>query len=203
MALDIQKRRDFLIVNNVNVYGLENSFRMSKFPKKVDIEKCTFEMTDTIKKLAAAPIGSGHDNFLKGIVVQFDVTFTIKVWTEAERYHWFDIVSSQSTMHKISEMNFDECFCEYVTENTKGEMQRLKAEYNGDPTPENYLRLLYNCPTGMKLTAGITTNYQQLKTIYNQRKTHRLPEWREFCKFIEELPMFSTLILEGGDSVNE
>jgi hypothetical protein len=60
--------------------------------------------------------------------------------------------------------------------------------FNADPAPENYLRLLYNIPVCFKLTAGMTTNYQQLKTIYQQRKTHRLPEWKAFCKWIETLP---------------
>jgi hypothetical protein len=72
-------------------------------------------------------------------------------------------------------------------------MKRLRDIYNADPTTENYLALLYNCPTGLKLTAGITTNYRQLKTIYKQRKTHRLKEWRDFCNWIETLP-FSDLI---------
>lgn len=175
-------------VKNVKVYGLENSFRVSKFPMAIDTEECTEQFTDRIKTLGEAPRGSGHDNFLKGIVVQFDLTFTVKAWTEAERYHWFDIVSSQSTMHRISRMNYDKCFCKYVTEQTKREMTRLRAIYNNNPTPDNYLYLLYNCPTGLMLTAGITTNYQQLKTIYGQRKTHRLPEWREFCEWIETLP---------------
>ena len=181
------------LVNNVKIYGLENSFRVSKFPMQVDINNCTEEFTDKIKSLASCEKGSGHDNFLKGIVVQFDLSYTVKAWTEAERYHWFDIVSSQSSMHRISKMNYDECFCNYVTDNTKTEMERLKEIYNNYPTPENYLYLLYNCPVGLILTAGITTNYQQLKTIYSQRKNHRLPEWREFCKFIETLP-YSELI---------
>lgn len=90
-------------------------------------------------------------------------------------------------------MNYDECFCGYVTDNTKNEMNRLKEIYNKTKNTEDYLTLLYNCPTGAVLTAGITTNYQQLKTIYAQRKNHRLPEWRDFCKWIETLP-YSELI---------
>lgn len=183
------------IVDNVKVYGLENSFRVSKFPMAVDTEKCDSEYTLTIERLAQSEMGSGHDNALKGIVVQFDLSFTIKAWTEAERYHWFEIVSSQSTMHKISKMNYDECMIDYVTENTKSELNRLKEIYNKSGDSEDYLRLLYNCPTGLILTAGITTNYRQLKTIYSQRKNHKLPEWKEFCKWIETLP-FATLITE-------
>lgn len=187
------------LISNVNVYGLENSFRVSKYPMSVDAGKCTSDYTPTTKKLGQAARGSGHDNFLKGIVVQFDLSFTIKAWTEAERYHWFDIVSSQSTMHKISAMNYDLCMCNYVTDNTKKEMEHLRDIYNETKDPEDYLALLYNCPTGLILTAGITTNYQQLKTIYNQRKAHRLPEWRDFCKFIETLP-YSELIT-GDDGM--
>ncbi len=181
------------IINNVKVYGIENSFRVSKFPMSVDVEKCNADYTNTTKRLGRAERGSGHDNFLKGIIVQFDLSFTIKAWTEAERYHWFDIVSSQSTMHRLSSMNFDECFCEYVTDNTKNEMNRLKYIFNKTKNLEDYLTLLYNCPTGTILTAGITTNYQQLKTIYAQRKMHRLPEWRLFCEWIKTLP-YSELI---------
>lgn len=183
----------YKLVDNVKVYGLENSFRVSKFPMQVDVKKCTDEFTGRIRSLAGCEKGSGHDNFLKGIIIQFDLSFTVKAWVEAERYHWFDIISSQSSMHRISKMNYDECFCGYITNNTKAEMEHLKYIYNNDPTPENYLHLLYNCPVGLILTAGITTNYQQLKTIYSQRKNHRLPEWHEFCKWIEELP-YSELI---------
>ena len=64
---------------------------------------------------------------------------------------------------------------------------------------KRYLEILYSNPCGFKLTAGMTTNYRQLKTIYSQRKTHRLPEWREFCAWVETLPMFKELCL-GGDT---
>ena len=56
-------------------------------------------------------------------------------------------------------------------------------------------------PSGLELTARMTTNYRQLKTIYAQRKNHRLPEWRRFCEWIEDLPM-SELIIGGNDGAN-
>lgn len=186
------------VVSNVEVFGLERSFKESKYPMSVATEECRGEYTKTIERLAKSPKGSAHDNFLKGILVRFDLTFTVKAWTEAERYHWFEIVSSQSTMHRISEMNYDECMIEYVTENTVNEMKRLLETYNENPASENYLMLLYNCPVGIKLTAGMSTNYQQLKTIYAQRKNHKLPEWRAFCEWIKTLP-YSELITGDGE----
>ena len=67
-------------------------------------------------------------------------------------------------------------------------IKELSATYNRTRDPEDYLRLLMSNPCGFRLTAGMTTNYRQLKTIYAQRRTHRLPEWRTFCAWIETLP---------------
>ena len=184
-----------MMINNVKIYGLRDSFKASKYPMSTDVSKCDDLITDNIISLARSPKGSGHDNFLNGVIVQFDLTFSIKAWTEAERYHFLDFVSSQSTMHRISQLDINEQCNSYVTENTKKELQRLKDIYNTDKTPENYLAMLYNVPTGFRLTARMTTNYRQLKTIYSQRKNHRLPEWREFCKWIEDLPYSKELIV--------
>ena len=182
------------MIKNVNIYGLENSVRASKYPMSVDTDNCSTEMTPTVKKLASCEPGTGHDQFLTGIIVQFDLTFSLKAWTEMQRYHFIDFVSSQSTMHRAAKFSIDEQCNEYVTENTINEVKSLVERYNESQSAEDYLTLLYNLPTGFRLTARMTTNYRQLKTIYRQRKSHRLPEWREFCKWIESLP-FSELIV--------
>lgn len=174
------------VVSNWKVYGLEDSIRASKYPKSVDVEKCTDEITDTVRKLASCKKGEGHDQFLTGIIVQFDLTFSIKAWVEAERYHFLDFVSSQSTMHKITKFDPAMQCNEYVCGETLMLLYKLIETYNKNPTAENYLKLLYNVPVGFRLTARMTTNYRQLKTIYSQRRNHRLPEWREFCAWIEE-----------------
>lgn len=201
------------IVNNVKVYGLEDSIRRAKFPMSVDVNALTTDMTEGIAKLAKCERGSGHDNWLKGVIVQFDLTFTNKVWPEAERYHWLDFVSSQSTMHRITRFDLDKAYIHYVDKRIIDVMKEKVNEYNElceawvpqsceaieeheERKREKYLEVLYNNPAGFKLTAGMTTNYLQLKTIYAQRKNHRLPEWKVFCKWIEELPM-SELITGG------
>ena len=187
------------VVSNVAVYGLEKSIKRSKYPKSVDINKCTAEITKGVEALANCQTGTGHDQFLTGIIVQFDLTFTIKAWTEGERYHWLDFVSSQSTMHKIARFNIAKQCIKYVHPGIVEIVEGLVSIYNEDPTPENYLKLLYNVPVGFKLTAGMTTNYRQLKTIYQQRKNHRLPEWRQFCEWIETLPMSEFITGKGGE----
>jgi hypothetical protein len=176
------------IVDNCAVYGIADSVKASKYPMAVDTENCSPVITDRVIQLAGCAPGTGHDQFLTGIIVQFDLTFSIKAWVEAERYHFFDFVSSQSTMHRITSFDLNAQCNDYVSPYTVGHCQVLIDQYKADPTPENYLRVLYNIPVGFRLTARMTTNYRQLKTIYQQRKNHRLPEWREFCKWMETLP---------------
>lgn len=183
------------IISNVQVYGLEESIKRSKYPMSTDTSTCTTEPTKTTYSLGRASVGSGHDNWLNGVIVQFDLTFTNKAWVEAERYHFLDFVSSQSTMHRITKFNLDKAYIEYTDPRMIEIMQQLVDQYNADPTPDNYLKVLYSNPAGFKITAGMTTNYRQLKTIYYQRKNHRLPEWRVFTEWIESLPSFKELIL--------
>lgn len=195
------------VVSNVNIYGLEESVKGSKYPMATDLSKVTSEVTERTVKLANAKTGSGHDNFLNGIVVQFDLTFTNKAWVEAERYHFLDFISSQSTMHRITKFDLDQAYIEYtdpriveiMKEKVKDyndlqeEIKNLKIEGKDVRTlmelgARKYLEILYSNPAGFKLTARMTTNYRQLKTMYFQRRTHRLPEWRAFCEWVETLP---------------
>lgn len=182
-----------MICNNVQVYGLEESIRGAKFPMSVDIDNLNYELTNGIKNLAQSERGAGHDQWLTGIIVQFDLTMTVKMSVEAERYHFLDFVSSQSTMHRICKFDLDEAYIEYVDPRIIEIMKEKVSEYNNmsedDPNrQEQYLKILYSNPCGFKLTARMTTNYRQLKTIYAQRKNHRLNEWKDFCRWIETLP---------------
>lgn len=150
-------------------------------------------------KLTKAPLNSGHPNFLSGIIVSMDVTFTNKVYVEWQRYHFQQIITSQSTMHRLSKFDLDEAFIEYVDPIIIHHLKYLQKNYNENPTKENYLKLLYSCPSGLKLTARITTNYLQLMNMYSQRRNHRLPEWQEFSKqLVEELPLFYELLEANG-----
>lgn len=189
----------YYLVDNVNVYGLPESVKASKYPMATDTDSCTPEITDRTWKLAGCAPGTGHDQFLTGIIVQFDLTFSIKAWVEAERYHFFDFVSSQSTMHRITKFDLNQQCNGYVSLGIIRICEQLIDQYNKQPTDENYLRVLYNIPTGFRLTARMTTNYRQLKTIYHQRKNHRLPEWRDFCRWIELLPYSGLITGKEGE----
>lgn len=208
------------IINDVRVYGFEESIKASKYPMAVNTAELSSDITKTTTNLASCGMGEGHDNFLNGVIVQFDLTFTNKAWVEAERYHFFDFVSSQSTMHRITKFDLDKAYIEYVDSRIVEIMKEKVAEYNridfewktgltpqsveiqqahAEEMKRRYLEILYSNPCGFKLTARMTTNYRQLKTIYHQRKNHRLPEWKVFCKWVESLPYFKELILSKSN----
>jgi len=184
------------VISNVHVYGLEEAIKGSKYPMSVDLAKVTDEIKETTIKLAQCGTGEGHDNFLNGILVTFDLTFTNKAWVEAERYHFLDFISSQSTMHRMARFNLDNAYIEYTDPRMIEIMKEKVKAYNdllaSNPEDPNlkkmYLELLYSNPAGFKITAKMTTNYRQLKTIYKQRRTHRLPEWQAFCDWVLTLP---------------
>ena len=207
------------VISNLNIFGLTDSMWASGYPMSTEIgdldepsqsliyyclyrddkdsqDKTIQNAVARAERLGRSPLGSGHDNYLNGCVAQFDLTFTVKAWTEAERYHFFDFVSSQSTMHRLQKMDVSESCIEYVDGRVTDVVEELVRKYNENPTLENRLKMLYSCPTGLKLTARMTTNYRQLKTIYHQRKNHTLPEWRRFCQqLVDEFPMFEELCL--------
>ena len=195
------------VISNVKIYGFDDAVLGSKYPMATDLSKLNNEVTNTVVKLATSKQGEGHDNFMNGIIVQFDLTFTNKAWVEAERYHFLDFISSQSTMHRITKFDLDKAYIEYVDPrmidimkekvNAYNElMDKIKqSKENGedvknieDKAKKMYLEVLYSNPAGFRLCAKMITNYRQLKTMYKQRRNHRLPEWQAFCDWCETLP---------------
>ena len=100
-------------------------------------------------------------------------------------------------MHRLKEMDFNVVFDKSVDPFIIEVMKELQITYKDSPTEENWLKFLMSCPVGLKLTARMTTNYRQLKTMYAQRKNHRLPHWKEFCGWLESLPLSGLITKEG------
>ena len=186
-------------ISDVKIYGLNESMVAAGYPMRSEVNDLDEDIINrnyckSLDKLATCKPGTGHDNYLKGIVVQFNLTFSLKAWLQAERYNWLDFVSSTSTMHRITKMDIGSQCNKYVWKNSIAQLEGAVRHYNSiedknsEEAKEMFLTIIYNIPSGFELTARMTTNYLQLKTIYRQRKQHKLPEWREFCKWIETLP---------------
>lgn len=214
------------IVSNVRVYDLPESMVAAGYPMRTDTEQHSITNKDMARcqnLVSATKSGNmAHAQFLTGIRVNFDLTFSNKAWVEAERYRFLEFVSSQSTMHCITKFDLNEQYNEYVDPRiieimrekvdvynkllsiidkvkhceTENKNQKIKMlEQLEEIRKEKYLEILYSNPAGFLLTARLTTNYRCLRNIYIQRKDHRLPEWKEFCKWIETLPYAEELLV--------
>ena len=194
-------------ISNIKVYDLEESMRAAGYPMRTDLDE-TLDFTKdwgrAQRLTKASRFNAAHAQFLTGILVNFDLTFSNKAWIEAERYRFLNFVSSQSTMHCITKFGLRKQCNEYVDERIITIVQEYIDLYNSLTAQDEetiefkknlYLKILYNLPSGFQLTARMTTNYRCLLNIYNQRHDHRLPEWREFCnQLLEELPFFKELV---------
>lgn len=117
-------------IENVEVYGLKRAIKSAKYAKSVDVTSLNDTLTKGIKACANCNAGEGHDTFLKGVTVQFDLTFSNKAWIEWERYHFADIVTSQSTMHKATEFKLKQQCNKYVDDRIIDIVQAKIDEYN-------------------------------------------------------------------------
>lgn len=207
-----------MIISNLKVYDLEESLLASGYAMRTELDEIA--VTDkTLKRarnLTKASNGNGaHGQFLTGIRVNFDLTFSLKAWVEAERYRFLEFVTSQSTMHRITEFDIKKQCNEYVDDRIIKIVEEKVEQYNGillaikneeylehgytlegmqELAKDAYLRVLYNIPSGFELTARMTTNYRCLLNIYVQRHDHRLPEWRKFCELLLQLPYFKDFV---------
>lgn len=200
-------------VDNVRIYGIEESIIASGYPMQTE----TFNMNEINLKdkdlkramhLGNAVAGSGHDCFAKGVTVQFDLQVPEYIWRQLDRYHFIDYVSSQSKMHRILKMDIDKACNKYVTSALISNLNDLIVFYNGADKriehiekngfniddervkkmyqlklrngeivssidkKELFNMIIANTPSGIMLTARMTTNYLQLKSIVNQRSNH-------------------------------
>ena len=208
-------------ISNVKVYDLEESivacrnamrlkpsdyFENPNCPKTVDQTEDWRKSLERAIKLAKAPSNSGHANFLTGIRVSFDIKYPNYISPEMQRYHWFDIVTSSSKMHTLIKTADDpSCYNKYVRPEALALMRHLMQSYNmacetgtAEDQYEAFMQLVSNCPQGIELFMRVSTNYMQLRTIYAQRKNHKLKEdWGAICKMIESLPYAKEFLLDS------
>ena len=170
-------------IENIQIYNVDNAKLASGFPMQGEVKNADKRSL----KLALATPGSGHDCWLKGVLVIADITAPTYWWPQFQRYHFADIVSSQSAMHCITKFELVEQCNEYVTKESIDQTRQHIINYNAAPTQRNFNILMANCPQGLMKKAQITTNALQLKTIYAQRKNHKLEEWNVFCETIQDI----------------
>ena len=175
------------------------------------LEGSTIEVDEQLKKfgkyyrrgkaLGLVKPGSGHNSMFKGVTFNMVIDFPLYWLKEYQRYHFTDIISSQSTMHKILEFNLDDMFTDEVDPRAIEIIKDLKEQYNLEQDKDKkkviWRRLINTLPDGFHMSMGITMNYLQAISIVGQRKNHKLSEWRDdFVPFLLDLPLFKTFMIK-------
>lgn len=212
------------------VWGFEHAIRGMRNPKnswnrmdstwqsKCGTDEMVFVICENDMKLAQNLIkgGTEHAKFLRMIHVVVDVDMPRYWWSEMDTYH-FNTKNSCSTMHKL--LNNDNPITEDLFvmceedkewwESTVNKLEELRQKYktiqgtSKDTRAMNRLlvRAKRMLPEGFLQLRTWDTNYAELRSIYFQRRFHRLKEeWVDtFCKWVESLPYAKELITYKGE----
>lgn len=171
---------------------------------------------DLARMIRLSTSGTDHRKFMRMMPVYVRVTAPLYWWKEFDTYKVGTVRNSCSTMHKITAKEFDitDFSCEHMISDSKmllhdtidilndyrsyyrlwEELQEtVKIENEWKEKKDIWWQMIQLLPSSYNQTANVMMNYEVLANIYKSRKDHKLDEWREFCKWIEELP-YSELI---------
>lgn len=175
----------------------------------LDEYKLGYADKDLMRRLVMA--GTDHRKFMRMMPVYVRITAPLYWWKEFDTYKVGTVANSCSTMHKITEKEFE--WGDFSTEH----LIRVRDSHLGDTVPtlvfdsvirglnfwrsrylktkskDDWWQLIQLLPSSYNQTRNVMMNYEVLANIYKSRKDHKLDEWRGFCKWIEELP-YSELI---------
>ena len=201
-------------IENIEVFGWRAAIRGmrnpmnsweksdSKFDIGVNINYLQFECYAVgpndlalMKKLVKA--GLDHSKFMRMINVFMDITAPLYWWKEFDTYKVGTVANSCSTMHKIQvkEFTVDNFSNEHL--NTLGEhllsetvkFLNVNRDYYLETKDKKYWwQMIQLLPSSYNQKRTVMLNYEVLANIYQHRRSHKLDEWREICKWIESLP---------------
>ena len=209
-------------IENVDVHGVARAIYSARNAMnswdKSDSDFETDTMGENDLKLAKQLVkaGTDHSKFMRMITVTMDITAPMYWWKEASTYKVGTVRNSCSTMHTIHKKEFtlDDFSCEHLTDywNDDGELCREFLEtlecliddlnvarqlYIATKDKKWWWQMIQLLPSSYNQRSTVQLNYAVLRNIYHSRKSHKLNEWRDFCKWIEELPCSELITMEG------
>ena len=164
---------------------------------------------DLMKRLIKS--GTDHRKFMRMIPVYIDITAPLYWWKEFDTYKVGTVANSCSTMHKISEKrferedfsiehihNFSEHHWMVCMDNIISSLNVAREKYLETKDKNYWWQMIQLLPSSYNQKRSVMLNYEVLANMYESRKNHKLDEWRDFCKWMEDLP-FSYLITGEGE----
>ena len=128
-----------------------------------------------------------------------DITAPLYWWKEMDTYKIGTVANSCSTMHKITEKEFelDDFSHEHLLHIGEGDnpinyiigiLNLYRKRYIETKDKEYWWQLIQLLPTSYNQKRTITMNYENVVTIIKQRTGHKLDEWNEFVDILGNLP---------------
>lgn len=163
-----------------------------------------------MKRLADG--GSCHAKYRGMMLVSCDITAPLYWWKEFDTYKVGTVANSCSTMHKIQDKKFtlDDFSHEHLCDNSLKTLQTVINNLNLER--QNFLaskdkwcwwQMIQLLPSSYNQKRTVLLNYEVLANIYKWRKNHKLDEWHDFCRLIEQLPYSNVIVRECGCIADE
>ena len=161
--------------------------------------------------------GPVHAKFHRMITVYVDITAPLYWWKEFDTYKVGTVANSCSTMHKIHEKEFtiDDFSHEHLIKDQPiptsiaspyqilgyqiKYLNLCRDMFLDTKEKDWWWQMIQLLPSSYNQKRTVMLNYEVLAGIYEHRKNHKLDEWKEFCKWIEELP-YSKVIIGGEEN---
>ena len=143
--------------------------------------------------------GTEHRKFMRQIFVSVDITAPLYWWKEFDTYKVGTVANSTSTMHKLASTPITmDCFenGEMIYSFTIAELEMNRLKYLETKDKNEWKKLIVNLPSSWLQTRTITMNYENILTMVNHRKNHKLTEWSvDFMAWVKYLPYANELLL--------
>jgi hypothetical protein len=174
-----------ITVKKVEEAGYSSALLGLSLNKKRDVE----DMINVSQKLA--PVEHGHNKFLESMIVWLDVVAPRYFWQEADTFR-LSTKQSESTMHTLVDellnvdMNSDAAVEEYLQQNFEPDScsVELLGKIRTAAEEKDLVMIKKLLPEGFVQRRLWCMSYKTLANIIIQRRTHRLPHWKEFVKQI-------------------
>lgn len=202
------------------VYGFDEAIRGMRNPmnswNKSDTVVCnktdfiTVGQNDHDLMMKLSKQGPVHGKFKRMIAVYADIIAPLYWWKEYDTYKVGTVANSCSTMHTIHKKEFavedfsrEHLFLESLTELKIicDILNKYRCKYIETGDKHCWWQLIQLLPSSYNQKRTVMLNYEVLTNIYIYRKDHKLDEWRDFCKWIEDLPLSE--LITGKDETNE
>ena len=164
------------------------------------------------KQLISA--GSEHRKFLRQIYVSVDITAPMYFFKEFDTYKVGTVANSTSTMHKIHTKEFTladfscehlidepfpvtdeyvETYLDCMTDTIKA-LNCARRTFLETKDKKYWWQIIQLLPSSYNQTRTVTMTYENIYTMRQQRRGHKLDEWRiDFFNWSDELPHLKEL----------